>query len=121
MKSLFLGMVALFGVVLLLGVSGAGDKAEYKIADVMQKAMKGGLCAKVAKGTASDDEKKDLVKYFTALTLNDPPMGEKEAWTKKTTALLTAAKAAAKGDEDAAKSLKGLANCGACHKEFKKS
>ena len=35
-------------------------------------------------------------------------------------ALLAAAQKAAKGDEDAAKSLPKLANCGACHKEFKK-
>jgi surface antigen len=120
MKWLFLGMVAVFAVTVLFGTIDAGDKAEYPIKDVMQKAMKGGICGKVAKGTASDQDKKDLVKYFTALTLNDPPMGEKEAWTKKTTALLAAAKGAADGDDKAAKSLQKLANCAACHKEFKK-
>jgi hypothetical protein len=118
---LFGSMVAVFAVVLLLGVSSAGEKDEpkYKIKDVMQKAMKGGLCKKVAKGEASDAEKKELVEYFTALTLNTPPMGEKESWTKKTNTLLTAAKGAAKGDEKALKVLAGV-NCGACHKEFKK-
>jgi hypothetical protein len=120
MRVLLTGLFAVIGVALLLGNTGAGEKAEYKIADVMQKAMKGGLCGKVAKGTASDAEKADLVKYFTALTQNTPPNGEKDSWTKRTTALLEAAKGAAKGDEKATKSLQKLANCASCHKEFKK-
>jgi cytochrome c553 len=120
MRALVTGLFAIIGMALLLGNTGAGEKAEFKIKDVMQKAMKGGICAKVAKGTASDDEKADLVKYFTALTQNTPPMGEKDSWTKRTTALLDASKGAAKGDEKAAKSLQKLANCATCHKEFKK-
>lgn len=92
----------------------AGEgKAKYKIAEVMKKAMKGGLCAKVAGGKASDEEKKELVELFTALGQNTPPKGDAESWKAKTTALLEAAKA---GDGAA---LKKAANCGACHSVHK--
>jgi cytochrome c556 len=119
---LFCSTVALFAAVLLLGSSTAGekdDKPKYEIKEVMKKAMKGGLCKKVAEGEASADEKNELVEYFTALNLNTPPKGEKASWTKKTATLLAAAKGAAKGDEKALKTLASV-NCGACHKEFKK-
>ena len=88
MKMLFPGVVATFTAILVLGTfSGAGDKKgekpEYKIAEVMQKAHKGGLMKKVAEGNASDAEKEQLVKYYTALTLNTPPAGDKASWAKK--------------------------------------
>ncbi len=128
MKALFAGVCATFGLLLVMGTSeGVGDKdkekkdePEYKITEVMQKAHKGGLMKKVAMGMASSDEKAQLVKYYTALAASTPPAGLKENWDKKAMAMLDAAKKAAKGDDDAAKSLLKLVNCGACHKEFKK-
>jgi hypothetical protein len=79
----------------------------------MQKAMKGGLCAKVASGKASEAEQKQLVSLFEGLAKTDPPKGDAEAWKAKTKALLDAAKA----NDGAA--LKKAANCAACHKEHK--
>src|SRR5207237_8620680 len=111
MKMMFPGVVATFVLVLALSFSGAGqkdkkdEKPEYKISEVMQKAHKGGLMKKVAEGKASDEEKQQMVKYYTALNLSTPPAGLREDWQKKTAILLDAAKAAAKGDENAAKSL----------------
>lgn len=114
-RGLIAGSMVLFGAAFLLdgSVQGAGDK-EITIKVVMQKAMKGGLCGKVAKGDASDDEKKQLVELFTGLSKCTPPKGEEAAWKEKTKALLDAAKA----NDGAA--LKKAANCAACHKEFKK-
>lgn len=105
---------------LLGGESQAGkDKAKHTIAQVMGKAMKGGLCAKVAGGKASDAEKAELVELFTSLSQNTPPKGDDKEWKAKTGALVEAAKKAAKGDAEAAASLKKLANCAACHKAHK--
>lgn len=110
------GMVFLGAAFFLDGsvaVQGAGDK-EITIKLVMEKAMKGGLCKKVASGKASDEEKKQLVEYFTGLCKCTPPMGEADAWKERTKKLLDAAK---NNDADA---LKKAADCGSCHKMFKK-
>jgi hypothetical protein len=101
------------GIVLAGGQADGQEKPKYKIAEVMAKAMKGGLCAKVAKGEATAAEKETLVELFTALHANTPPKGDAEGWKAKTKALLDAAKA---GDGAA---LKKAANCAACHKEHK--
>ena len=127
MKALFAGMVATVAMVLVLSSTGAAQKdkdekkePKYKISEVMQKAMKGGLCKKCASGDATAAEKKMLVEMFIALHENTPPKGEKDSWAKVTKALVDAAKAVDEGkDEAAGKSLAKLVNCGACHKEFK--
>jgi len=110
-------------VVVAVGVSmatAADDEApKYKIKDVMKKAMKGGLCKKVASGGASEAEMKELVALFTALAAHKPPKGDAESWKAKTTALLSAAKDAAAGKDGADAALKKAANCGACHKAHK--
>ena len=114
LRGLIAGSIVLFGTAILLdGTVQGGDKEEITIKLVMKKAMKGGLCEKVAKGEASDEEKKQLVVLLTGLTKTTPPKGDEDAWKKKTTALLEAAK----GTDGAA--LKKAMNCGACHGEFK--
>jgi hypothetical protein len=113
-RGMIAGAVCLFALALVVHSSvdgAAGDKITIK--DVMKTAMKGGLCGKVASGKASDDEKKELIKLFTALTKLEPPKGDKAAFQEKAKALLDAAKA------DDGKALKKAANCAACHKEFK--
>ncbi len=121
MKYLFAGVIAMVSLLLVLGDNNAGEKAKYTIPEVMAKAHKGAtaLMPKVAKGKASDDEKKQLVELYTALSKNEPPKGDAADWKTKTTALVDAAKKAADGDEAAAKSLPKLANCAACHKAHK--
>jgi hypothetical protein len=98
-----------------MGENNAGEKAKYTIPQVMKKAMKGGLCGKVASGKASDEEKAQLVELFTALSQNTPPQGDAKSWKEKTSALVDAAKKAAKGDEGAGAALKKAAVCKACH------
>ena len=119
MKYLFAGVIATLCMALLLGENNAGEKPKHTIPQVMAKAMKGGLCKKVASGMASDDEKKQLVELFTSLTKNEPPMGDAKAWKERTSALLEAAKKAASGDESGNKALPKLANCMSCHNQFK--
>jgi hypothetical protein len=117
MRFLVAGSILALSMFFVIGSNGAADKdkkePKYKIADVMKIAMKGGLCGKVAKGDASDEEKAKLVELFTALSQNTPPKGDADSWKEKTGALLKAAKA---GDGAA---LKKAANCGACHKAHK--
>ncbi len=120
MKYLFAGAFATLSLAILLGDNDAGEKkAKYTIPEVMARAHKEGLMKKVADGKASDEEKEELVGHYVALNNNDPPKGEKKDWKKRTSALVDAAKKAAKGDEAAAKTLPKLANCGACHKAHK--
>jgi surface antigen len=108
------GAVCLFALVLVVQSSvdgAAGDKITIK--DVMQKAMKGGLCGKVASGKASDEEKKQLVELFTALAAAKCPKGDADDWKTRTTALLDAAK----GTDG--KALKKAADCKGCHSTHK--
>jgi hypothetical protein len=119
MKYLFAGVIAALSLLLVTRENDAGEKAKHTIAHVMGKAMKVGLHKKVASGKASDEEKKQLVELYEALTKNEPPQGDIKAWQKQTGTMLAAAKKAADGDEAAAKSLLKIINCGQCHKMFK--
>jgi hypothetical protein len=112
-RGLIAGAAAIFGLVFMLDGSVRGGKDPVSIKVVMAKAMKGGLCGKVAKGDASPEEKKELIALFTDLAANKPPKGEEADWKEKTKALLDAAKA------DDGKALKKAANCAACHKAHK--
>lgn len=113
MRGMIVGAVALFALALGLDSSVEGGKEPVAIKVVMQKAMKGGLCGKVASGKASDEEKKQLIALFTDLAKNKCPKGDEDSWKAKTKALLDAAKA------DDTKALKKAANCAACHKAHK--
>jgi len=115
LRGLIVSGVAIFGLVLFMDTnSQGGDKKEpVSIKVVMQKAMKGGLCTKVASGKASDDEKKQLVALFTDLAANKAPKGEADSWKDKTKALIDAAKS---GDGAA---LKKAADCKGCHSVHK--
>ena len=73
----------------------------------------------VAKGDASDEEKKELHAMLVSMSKNKPPKGEQEAWDKLTAALVKAGKAAVEGDGKAAGMLKKAANCKACHSVHK--
>ncbi|MFO0864013.1 MAG: hypothetical protein U0744_05060 [Gemmataceae bacterium] len=108
-KFLATGLLALGAMVALLGTNHAGLAPKYTTSEVMKKAMKGGLCAKVASGKASAEEQKQLVELFEAMCENKAPKGEQKAWVSKCEALIKAAK-----DGDG-KALKAAANCKACH------
>jgi hypothetical protein len=118
-KLLVASVVVLFGYA-AVALSGAEDeKPKYTIKEVMKTCMKGGLCAKVAKGKASDEEKKQLAEMFVALHGNKPPKGDQTSWDEKTQALVDAAQEVLDGKEGAGKKLQAAANCMNCHKEHK--
>ncbi len=117
-RGLILSAFAVFAFILVVdgslqgGDKGKdGDKVTIKV--VMKKAMVGGLCKKVAGGSASKEEQAELVKLFEGLAKCEPPKGDAASWKEKTEALVKAAKA---GDGEA---LKKAANCAACHGEHK--
>ena len=112
--------VLVASIILALGwfaVGVAQEKATIK--EVMKIAMKGGLCTKVAKGEATEEEKKKLAGLFAALHENAPPKGEKASWDEKTKALVDAANAVLKGEAGGGDKLKAAANCMACHSAHK--
>lgn len=82
----------------------------------MKKAMKGGLCKKVASGKASDKEKEQLLELFEKLSKAKPHKGDPQSWKEKTGKLVKAAKAIVDGDDQGVKALRKAANCKACHK-----
>ena len=110
---MLVGAAAMFGLAAAFDAQGQAGKDPVAIKVVMQKAMKGGLCSKVWKGEASEEERKQLVALFTDLNKNKPPKGDEASWKEKTKALLDAAKA------NDGKALQKAANCNACHNEHK--
>jgi len=95
------------------------DKPKYTIKEVMKIAHKEKLLDKVAKGDASDAEKKQLVDLYTALGMNKPPKGEAKDFTEKVKPLIEAAKDVVAGKEGAGKDLKKAVQCKACHDIYK--
>ncbi len=96
-------------------------KPKYTSKQVMGKVFKGpkALKAKIAKGTATDAEKKMALAYLEALAKNKPKKGDAESWKKKTAALVKAAKDVVAGKEGAVKALNAASNCKACHDSHK--
>ena len=118
MRKLLVGsIIVVFGWVALSMTTGAQEKASIK--EVMKVAMKGGLCAKVAKGEANEEEKKKLAGLFAALHENKPPKGEQSSWDEKTDALVKAANDVLAGKSGAGPALQKAANCMACHSAHK--
>ena len=111
-KAFVAGALGLLTLAFFMGGTDAGEKGKekpkYTIKQVMQKAMKGGLCGKVASGKASEKEQEELVALFTALAANTPPKGDADSWKEKCEALIAGAK---KGGD----ALKAAADCAGCH------
>ena len=121
-KLLLAGLVVACGWVAVSLTSGAGEdeKPKFTTKQVMKGAhAKGKLKDKVVAGTASAEEKKQLVEMYTALAANKPPKGEEASWKEKTAALLAAAKDAEAGKDGAGAALGKAANCMACHSAHK--
>ncbi len=116
-KALVASIVVVCGWAVLTMTSGAQEKASIK--EVMKVAMKGGLCQKVAKGEANEEEKKKLAGLFAALHENKPPKGEQSSWDEKTKALVEASNDVLAGKEGAADKLRTAANCMGCHSAHK--
>jgi hypothetical protein len=102
----------------------ADDKAKYEIHEIMEKAHEGGkdsLRAKVLAGRASKEELSQLVELYVELGKGTPPRGTKEAWKKKTDAVIAAVKKVKDNPADraAGQTLAKATTCMACHKEHK--
>lgn len=115
-KLLVAGVVVVFGFALTLWA----QEPKHTIKDVMQKAHKGGLTKKVAKGEATAEEKKLLVELYTALAANKPPKGDEAGFKEKASELLAAAKEAEEGKAGAADKVNAIfMKCMACHSAHK--
>src|SRR5436309_5139842 len=102
------------GLAVALNLSGAKEKKEPSIKDIMTKAHKGGdsLIFTIRKDLKEDEpdwkevqkDSKELVRLGTSLGKATPPQGEKASWEKLTKAYLVSAKdlqaAADKKDKD---------------------
>jgi hypothetical protein len=122
MRIVVAGVCAALALCLLSGSYQAGEKgkAKYSIKQVMKKAhSKGGLLAKVAEGKGDKADAEKLLELYTEMAKNDPPKGGAESWKRFTNGLITAAKVAVKGGEDAGEKLKKAATCSACHRQHK--
>ena len=100
-------------------LSAYAKKPRYTIKEVMRKAHKAGLMKRVARGNATDSEKRKLLELYEALADNTPPEGGTASWTAKTRALVDAATAAVNDEADAGNLLQKAANCTACHQEHR--
>lgn len=125
MRKLFIGLVMLALAVamsygMLVAQDKDTDKPKYSIKEVMKTAHKGGLMKKVAEGTGTEEEKKQLAELYVALHKNTPPKGGADSWKTKTDALVKASKDVLEGKKGAGEALKKAADCKACHSEHKK-
>jgi len=125
MKKLLAAAVALSLAVVIttsaLTRAADDDKPKVTTKEVMKRAMKGGLCKKVASGKGDDAEKKELLDLFEALAKNEPPKGDADSWKEKTGALVKAATGISKGEDGAGAALVKAADCKGCHSLHKGS
>lgn len=124
MKKLLAAVLLLtiaIGVTASLGRAADDEQATISTKVVMKRAMKEGLCKKVASGKADDAEKQELLKLFQAMANNDPPKGDAVSWKEKNAALVKAANGIIANDPDAKDALTKAANCKSCHMEHKPS
>lgn len=94
------------------------------VKEVMRKAhAEGALLEKVVEGTATANEKKQLVKLYVDLHNNTPPNGDHAKWAKVTQMLVDAARAVEDAKDESAQnarsSLAKQVNCKSCHDEFR--
>jgi hypothetical protein len=126
MRAVKYGLLAAL-VVGLVGVSVADAKkadTPKTIKEIMKKghsAPEGEdpLCKKLLTGKASEAETKDLIALYEDLVKDKPPQGDADAFKKKATALLSAAKDVAAKKDGATDAYKKAVDCKACHTDFK--
>ena len=92
---------------------------KHTIKEVMKQAHSSKLLNKVVDGTASKEEKDQLLDLYISLFENAPPKGERGDWMRKSGGLLYAAARVSVGREGATEQLKTASNCKACHDVFK--
>ena len=119
MRKLLVASLVIIGGSALVSLNSGAQDEKASIKEVMKVAMKGGLCAKVAKGEATPEEKKKLAGLFAALHEQKPPKGEASSWDEKTNALVAAANDVLAGKDGSGAALQKAANCMGCHSAHK--
>jgi hypothetical protein len=117
-RSSVIGAVAIFAFAGFFdahveGGKGNGTKRSVAIKAVMKSVQASGLWMKVANGSATRAEKKQVIAGFQAMAASTPPKGAPANWQAKTTALV----AAAQSGNGAA--LRQANNCAACHAQHR--
>jgi surface antigen len=112
---LFGSITALFCLVVQL----RADEPKYTIKDVMSKAMKGGLLAKVAEGKSSDDDRKLLLELLEALASAPVPKGSEDDWKARTGLLVEGAKGVIEKIPGSNDKLRAAAHCASCHNQHR--
>jgi hypothetical protein len=113
--------VSLLALLAITGITMGfvAEDPKYTTKEVMNKAHKGGLLKKVMDGKASADDKAKLVEYYEAMPGQKPNQGDDAAYKKLCETLVTAAKAAQKGEDGWKAKLQKASNCKACHDSHK--
>jgi hypothetical protein len=127
MRTLLCGVVVSLATVLIVDQTGAKNLAPKSIKDVMTEAHKAPekgkppLCGKASNGLASRDELKLMISLYEDMAKQKPPVGEEEAFKKKSDALVIATKKLAEDptDKEAIAGYKKAVNCAACHSVHK--
>jgi hypothetical protein len=73
----------------------------------------------VLEGQATPEQKQQLLDFYISLAENAPPKGEKDAWEKKTRAVVLGAAMIVVGRETGPDALRKATVCAACHKDHK--
>jgi hypothetical protein len=110
-------------------VRAQGAAAEAKPKFTIKEVMKGAhMPAKegekslrdiVLGGKATPEQKQQLLDFYISLAENEPPKGDKEAWAKKTNAVVLGAAMIVVGRDNGVEVLTKATNCAACHKDHK--
>ncbi len=92
-----------------------GPPAKHTIKEVMKQAHGEKLLNKVVDGSASKEEKDQLLDLYISLIDNKPPKGESGEWMMNSGRLILAAARVSVGRDGAVDELKAASNCKACH------
>lgn len=95
----------------------ADDKPKYTVKEVMKKHKD--LVDKVKKDTATAEEKKNLLEYYTEMAKNKAPTGDADSWKKMTKALVDATQKVVDGKDGAKDDFTKAVDCGKCHSAHK--
>ena len=95
----------------------AGPKTVKEVMKIAHK--KDGLHKKILGGTASDEEKKQLLDLYLDMVDGEPKKGDKAEWKIQASAAMASAAKVMLGREGAIDELKKTSDCKSCHDKFK--
>lgn len=104
----------------VFAVNNSAPKAEPKtVKEVMKIAHKDGLHKKILGGSATNDEKKQLLDLYIDMAQAEPKKGDKAEWKVVAGAAALSAFKVVLGNEGAIDELKKTSDCKSCHDKFK--